>query len=106
MEVAMDWAWTYWLENTGNFTTTVQMGLDPSRSYVVEGFLTKKGGGDYGHVYIAEVCTQPSPDQVLCGVNDEGSSGIVTVLSGAISVTVGLHTTGGNHRAEGVIYVL
>jgi hypothetical protein len=102
----MNWAWTYWIENTGNITGTVKMSLDPAQSYMVEGFLTKTDGGDYGHVYIAEVCTQPSSDQILCGLNDEGSSGIVTVLSGAISVTVGLRTTGGNHRAEGVIWAL
>jgi hypothetical protein len=102
----MQIAWWYWIENTGNITGTVTMGLDPSQSYVVEGFLTKKNGGDYAHVYISEVCSQPSSDQILCGVSDEGSAGIVTVLSGAIRVTVGLHTSGGNHRAEGVIWML
>ncbi len=102
----MDWAWTYWLENTGDTTGTVEMALDPTRSYVVEGYLTKKDGGDYAHIYISEICTQPSSDQILCGVNDEGGAGITTAISGAISVTVGLRTTGGGARAEGVIWLL
>lgn len=102
----MQWAYTYWIENTGNITGTTTMALDPTQSYLVEGYLTKKDGGDYAHVYIAEVCTQVSPDQVDCGVNDEGGAGMVAVLSSATSVTVGLHTTGGNHRAEGVVWQL
>jgi hypothetical protein len=102
----MQWAYTYWMETTGNITETVTMALDPTQSYLVEGYLTKKNGGDYAHVYIAEVCTQVSSDQIQCGLNDEGSAGIVTVLSSATSVTVGLNTTGGNHRAEGVVWQL
>jgi hypothetical protein len=96
----------YWLENTGNITGTLTMALDPTQTYLIEGFLTKKNGGDYAHVYISEICTQISSDQIGCGINDESSSGIVSFLSSAVSVTVGLTTTGGNHRAEGVIYQL
>jgi hypothetical protein len=102
----MQAAWTYWLENTGDITGTQEMTLDPTQSYLVEGYLTKKNGGDYAHVYISEVCTQISSDQIGCGENDEGGAGIVAVLSNAVSVTVGLRTTGGNHRAEGVIWQL
>jgi hypothetical protein len=102
----MQAAWTYWIENTGNITGTVTMALDPTQSYVIEGFFTKKNGGDYAHVYISELCTQISSDQIDCGIRDEPSSGIVSFLSSAVSVTVGLTTTGGNHRAEGVIYQL
>jgi hypothetical protein len=96
----------YWLENTGNITGTLTMALDPTQTYLIEGFLAKKNGGDYAHVYISEICTQISSDQIGCGINDEASSGIVSFLSSAVSVTVGLTTTGGNHRAEGVIYQL
>src|SRR5262245_16473345 len=102
----MQAAWIYWMENTGTFTTTVTMTLNPTQSYVIEGFLTKKNGSDYGHVYISEVCTQISSDQIDCGINDEPSSGIASFLSSAVSVTVALTTTGGNHRAEGAIYQL
>ena len=102
----MQWAWTYWMENSGSFGNTVAMALDPTQTYMVEGFLTKKNGGDYAHVYIAEVCTQVSSDQIDCGINDEGSSGIVAVLSNATQVTIGLQTSGGNHRAEGIIWQL
>ena len=102
----MQLAYWYWLENTGNITGTVTMALDPTQLYVIEGFLTKKNGGDYAHVYISELCTQISSDQIGCGINDEGSAGIVSFLSQAVSVTVGLTTTGGNHRAEGVIWQL
>ena len=102
----MQWAYTYWIENTGDITGTVTMGLDPTQSYLIEGYLPKNNGGDYAHVYIAEICTQVSPDQIQCGLNDEGSVGIVAVLSSATSVTVGLRTTGGNHRAEGVVWQL
>ncbi len=102
----MQWAYTYWIENTGEITGTVTMALNPTQSYLVEGFLSKKNGGDYAHVYIAEVCTQVSADQIDCGLNDEGSAGIATVLSSSTSVTVGLRTTGGNHRAEGIVWQL
>jgi hypothetical protein len=102
----MQAAWIYWMETTGNFTVTVTMALDPTQTYVIEGFLTKKNGGDYAHVYISELCTQISSDQIECGINDEPSSGIVSFLSSPVSVTVGLTTTGGNHRAEGAIYQL
>jgi hypothetical protein len=97
---------TYWLENNGNTNGTVTIALNPSQRYMVEGFITKKNGGDYVHIYIAEVCTQVSPDQINCGINNEGSSGIVVVLSRATRVTVGLRTTGGNHRAEGIVWQL
>ena len=102
----MQAVYTYWLENTGNITGTVTMALDPTQNYVIEGFLTKKNGGDYAHVYISELCTQISSDQIGCGINDEPSSGIVSFLYSPTSVTVGLTTTGGNHRAEGAIYQL
>ena len=102
----MQVVWIYWLENTGSIGGTVTMALDPTQTYLVEGMLTKKNGGDYAHVYIAEVCTQVSSDQIQCGINDEGSSGVVAFLSSATNVTVGLQTGGGNHRAEGVIWQL
>jgi hypothetical protein len=94
------------MENSGSFGNTLTMALDPTHTYMVEGFLTKKNGGDYAHVYIAEVCTQVSPDQIDCGIRNEGSSGIVAVLSHATEVTIGLQTSGGNHRAEGIIWQL
>jgi hypothetical protein len=97
--------YTFWIENSGNITGTTEIALDPSQNYLIEGYLTKKNGGDYAHVFIYEVCQQ-SGDQVLCGVYDEGSTGIVDVLNNATSVTVGLTTGGGNHRAEGIVYQL
>ncbi len=104
----MTWAWTYWMWTTGTFTTSLTMSLNPSRSYMVTGYLTQKDGGDYAHVYISMVCTI-SGDQRLCGIRDiSGDDGlsIVENLNGADSVTIKLTTKGGHHRAEGVIWEL
>jgi hypothetical protein len=99
----MQLAYTYWIENHGNIEGTAgTLALDPTQSYMVEGFLTKKDGGDYAHVYIKEISAQGA-----IGIYDDGQDiGIVAVLSNATSVTVALHTTGGNHRAEGVVWQL
>jgi hypothetical protein len=105
----MTWDWTYWLWTSGTFTASVTLALDPSQNYVVTGYLTQTNGGDYAHVYIAMVCTI-SGDQQLCGVRDDGGDGSLNIVealpSGASSVTINLKTTGGNHRAEGVIWQL
>jgi hypothetical protein len=96
---------TFWLWTSGANTSTLTLGLDPAHVYLVDAHLTQSSGGDYAHVYIVEICTQ-SGDQVNCGINDEGSAQAVTFLSQATQVTMGLHTTGGEHKAEGVLYVL
>jgi hypothetical protein len=104
---------TYWMWTQGNFSVTINVGLSPARRYLVTGALVGKQGGDYGQVYISTVCTQRSPDQILCGVRDfpPGTPnsnirnlGIVEVLQQATRVTIKLTATGGLHRAEGVIY--
>lgn len=104
----MTWAWEYWMWTTGTFTTSVTLSLDPTRSYMVTGYLTQTDGGDYAHVYISMVCTV-SGDQRLCGIRDssgDSSLNIVEAISGADTVTIKLTTTGGAHRAEGVIWEL
>jgi len=106
-EILMQLAWTYWLENNGSTTGTVEMALDPTETYLVEGFLTKDNGGFYAHVYIAEVCRQDSSGQISCSAlnPDPTESSIVATLSNAVSVTVALASSG-NRRAEGVIWQL
>jgi hypothetical protein len=96
----------FWVDNEG-FDETFTVGLDNTATYLVETYLTKKDGGDYAHAYIAEVCTGGG-DQILCGVNDEGADTTpsLQILSGAVSVTIGLRTTGGTHRSTAVIYSL
>jgi hypothetical protein len=107
-------SWTYWMWTSGNFSVTVTMTLNPTRRYLVTGALVGKEGGDYGQIYISTVCTQPSSDQILCGVRDFPlpapssaipSLGIVEILQpNATRVTVRLNATGGRHRAEGTIF--
>ena len=73
-----------------------------------------KEGGDHGQVFISTVCTMPSIDQVLCGVRDDPSDSSDTLIKNrnlveflqptATRVTIKLRSSGGRHRAEGVIY--
>ena len=95
-----------WVDNEG-FDETYTVALDNTATYLVETYLTKKDGGDYAHAYIAEVCTGEG-DEILCGLNDEGSDSTPSIqnLTGAVSVTVGLRTTGGTHRSAAAIYRL
>ncbi|HZT43328.1 MAG TPA: hypothetical protein VFA07_14250 [Chthonomonadaceae bacterium] len=101
----MEVANTFWMWTTGDFDETLTIALDPSRTYLVQTYLVKTDGSDYAHTYIAEVCNQDG-DQILCGVRDEGDSDSVEIISQAVSVTVGLRTKGGAHRAEGVVFAL
>lgn len=99
---------------TGSFATSTTVGLDRNRRYLVTGGVVGKEGGDYGQVFISTVCTMPSSDQVLCGVRDDPSNtsdaniktlGLVEFLpSTATRVTIKLQSSGGRHRAEGVVY--
>lgn len=95
-----------WVDNEG-FDETYTVALDSTATYLVQTYLTKKDGGDYAHAYIAEVCSDGG-DEILCGLNDEGSDSTpsIQVLTGAVSVTVGLRTTGGTHRSATAIYRL
>ena len=105
---------SFWMWTTGGFTTSITVALDRNRRYLVTGGLTGKEGVDYGQVFISTVCTMPSDDQVLCGVRDDPSStsdttiksqGLVEFLpSTATRVTIKLRSSGGRHRAEGVVY--
>lgn len=96
---------TFWMWTTGQYNETLSLSLDPNQSYLIETYLTKTDTGDYAHTYIAEVCTGGG-DEILCGVNNEPDAPSVSTLSGAVSVTVALTATGGDHRAEGVLYSL
>lgn len=101
--------WNYFLWTTGSFKATHRIPLDWRRTYLVTGFLTLKDGGNYGHIYIATLCRYSGGDQVLCGIRDDSGDadlGINEFISSASSVTVALRTTGGRHRAEGVVYDL
>jgi hypothetical protein len=105
---------TFWLWTTGSFTSSTTLVLDRARRYLITGGLVGKEGGDYGQVFISTVCTMSSNDQVLCGVRDDPAStpdtniknlGLVEILPPAATrVTVKLRSTGGRHRAEGVVY--
>ncbi|HZO89615.1 MAG TPA: hypothetical protein VFB38_14905 [Chthonomonadaceae bacterium] len=101
----MELAATFWMWTTGDYNETFTLALDPNRSYLVQTYLVKTDGDDYAHTYIAEVCQQ-NGDEILCGVSVEPDALSVEVISNAISVTVGLRTTGGAHRAEGTIFAL
>ena len=103
---------TYWMWTNGRISSSVTIGLNPSRRYLVTGALVGKWGGDYGQVYISTVCIQ-SGGQILCGVRDNPVSppitnishlGVVEVLQSATRVTLVLRGDGGLHRAEGVLY--
>jgi hypothetical protein len=99
----------YQLWTTGTFSVTSTIPLDWRKTYVVTGALTQTDGDDYAHVFISRVCSYSGGDVVSCGVRDIGgdqSLGLVEWISGARDVTVKLRTTGGRHRAEGVVYEL
>jgi hypothetical protein len=103
----MNWSWWYTMWTTGTFTVTLTLPLDWRLNYLVTGGLTQTDSGDYAHLYIAEVCTYNGSDVVLCGLRDldgETDLNIVEPLSSADRVTIKLRTTGGRHRAEGVVY--
>jgi hypothetical protein len=94
---------------TGTFAVTSTIPLDWRKTYVVTGALTQTDGDDYAHVYISRVCSYSGGDVVSCGIRDvsgDQSLGLVEWISGARDVTVKLRTTGGQHRAEGVVYEL
>ncbi len=105
---------SFWMWTTGSFTTSTTVALDRNRRYLVTGGIVGKEGGDYGQVFISTVCTMPSNDQVLCGVRDDPSNtpdtniktlGLVEFLPPtATRVTIKLRSSGGRHRAEGVVY--
>jgi hypothetical protein len=91
---------------TGAFTVSHTVALDWTKRYLVTGYLTQTDGDDYAHVYIATLCTYHG-DVIRCGVRDnpdDQGSNIVEFIDHAVSVTLKLRTTGGRHRAEGVIY--
>ena len=104
---------TFWMWTTGSFTTTTTVSLDRNRRYLVTGGLVGKEGGDYGQALITSVCTI-SGDHVLCGIRDDANStpdsniknrGLTEFLPpNAIRVTLKLRSSGGRHRAEGVVY--
>jgi hypothetical protein len=103
---------SYWMWTSGSTAATLAIGLDPNRVYLLTGSLVGHDGGNYGQVYISMLCTV-SGDEVLCGIRDDPSDstftditglGITEFISGAESVTVKLRSTGGLHRAEGVLY--
>ena len=101
--------WTYWMWTTGTFEVTIDFALDWQKSYLVTGYLTLVDGDDRGHIYISTVCTYNGGDVVLCGVRDFGDDfdlSVTEVVSSATTVTVKLKTSGGAHRAEGVVYEL
>jgi hypothetical protein len=104
---------TYWMWTSGRISTSVTIGLNPARRYLVTGGLAGKSGGDYGQVFISTVCIMRSPDQILCGIRDDPASspasnianlGIVEFLQNATRVTIKLRGDGGLHRAEGVVF--
>jgi hypothetical protein len=99
----------YWytMWTTGTFKVTVTIPLDYRKTYLVTGGLTQTDGDRYAHVYISTVCSYSGGDQVLCGVRDfvdDSGLNLVEVVSGALSVTIALRTTGGRHRAEGAVF--
>jgi hypothetical protein len=101
--------WWYWMWTTGTFTVTHTIPLDWRRTYLVTGALTQTDGDDYAHVYISMVCSYSGGDVVRCGVRDipdDVDLNLTEFISGARSVTVKLRTTGGRHRAEGIVYEL
>ena len=103
----MNWAVWFWIETWGSFTESVAINLGPNANgYLGEAYISLKDGGDYAHVYVSEVCTGGG-DVVLCGERDEpGGRSVVILPNNTLSVTYALHTTGGHHVAEGVIYSL
>jgi hypothetical protein len=90
------------------FEVTLDLSLDHTKSYLVTGYLTLTDGDDRGHVYISTVCTYNGGDVVLCvrDLGDDFDLGVTEFISSAESVTVKLKTTGGAHRAEGVVHEL
>jgi hypothetical protein len=104
---------SFWMWTTGSFTASTTVSLNRSRRYLVTGGLVGKEGGDYGQVFISTVCTI-SGDSVTCGVRDLASTtpdhhiknlGLTEILPpAAIRVTIKLRSSGGRHRAEGVVY--
>jgi hypothetical protein len=101
---------TYWIWTTGTIDSTLDIGLDWRKSYLITGYLTLTEGGDYAHVYISTVCNYSGVGPVLCGVRDIGvddfSLSVTQFISSATKVTIKLRAKGGKHRAEGVVYEL
>ena len=94
------------LWTSGEFTISKTYALNPARRYLLTGWLTQTSGDGYSHIYISEVCTD-SGDVTLCGIRDfesETSLNLTEFISNASSVTFKLRSTGGRHRAEGVLY--
>lgn len=100
---------TYWMWTTGNFEVSIDFALDWQKSYLITGYLTLVDGDDRGHIYISMVCNYSGGDVVSCGIRDFGDDfdlSVTEFVSFASSVTVKLKTSGGAHRAEGVVYEL
>ncbi len=100
---------TYWMWTTGSTEVTVDIGLDWRKTYLITGYLTLTDGDNRGHVFISTVCNYDGGDVVGCGVRDFGDDfdlGVTEWVSSAESVTIKLKTSGGAHRAEGVVYEL
>lgn len=94
------------LWTSGTFTISRTYALNPSKRYLLTGALTQTSGDDYSHIYISEVCRE-SGDVTLCGVRDfeeETDLNLTEFISNSSSVTFKLRSTGGRHRAEGVLY--
>ncbi len=99
---------TYWVAVTGSSTASITISLNPAKSYLVTGGLILKEGSNHARVYIGTVCTS-SGDVILCGIRDidgDAGLGVTEILTDTVRVTIKLRTTGGKHRAEGVIYEL
>src|SRR5262245_10910964 len=100
---------TYWMSTTGTYQVSVDLALDWKQTYLLTWYLTLTSGDDYGHIKIWTLCHYCGGDVVLCGVRDIGDDfnlGVTEFISAAARVTVKLKTTGGKHRAEGVLYQL
>ncbi len=100
---------TYWMWTTGTFEVSLDVDLDWQKTYLVTGYLTLVDGDDRGHIYISTVCNYNGSDVVSCGVRDIGDDfdlSVNEIVGSASSVTIKLKTSGGAHRAEGVVYEL
>jgi hypothetical protein len=102
-------ACTYWIGITGSTTYSLTVNLNPDRVYLVTGGLILTDGEAYARVYIGAVGHVIESDMWGLGIRDipdDAGCGLVEVLRNAYCVIIKLKTTGGKHRAEGVIYEL
>lgn len=108
----------YWLTTRGRQTSSLEIPLDPSRSYFITGHLTRKSSNAFAQVYLDTVCQMRSPDQRVCLLrrrdfhNDSANIAALRQanscekLTNVDTVVVALEAYGGHHRAEGVIWEL